>query len=207
MLHPAENSCYRENNKTNTSSEIYIMRTLKPCYILLLIIVSLFIQIELAVASSIEDLTIQIAITNNKSELSKLYTYRARTYTKAQEKELANKDYLKALGYNYAGWLMNEYGYFLYKKGDYKRAYVVAKKSVKDFPHTSGDALKLQQKAKKKYDVEYKKNNPETIVVSEQNIKRNQVTKYDLNKNKRPQKRGVITAKKAPSKSSPSGYS
>lgn len=183
------------------------MRVFKPCYILLLITVSLFIQIEYGVASSIEDLTMQIVTTKDKSELSKLYTYRARAYTKAKQKELANKDYLKALGNNYAGWLMNEYGYFLYKKKDYKRAYVVAKKSVKDFPHTSGDALKLQQKAKKKYDAEYKKNNPETIVVSEQNIKRNQVTRYDLTKNKQPQKRRVIKAKSSPSKSSRSGYS
>lgn len=183
------------------------MRMLKPCCTLLFIIVSLFIQIECAVAGSIEDLTIQIATTTNKSELSKLYTYRARAYTKAQQKDFANKDYLKALGYNYAGWLMNEYGYFLYKKGDYKRAYVVSKKSVEDFPHTSRDALKLQQKAKKKYDIEYKRNNPETIVVNEQNLKRNQVTKYDLNKNKQPQKMRLIKAKNPPPKSSSSGYS
>lgn len=149
--------------------------------------------------NNISQLTSQISACNNTKELASLYCHRARGHAQNKDIAKANQDYLSALKHDYSGWLMNEYALFLYKTGDYKRSYVVADKAIQDFPYMKNKIEKLKIRAKEKYDAWLAKENPETIVVSEQNLKRNQITRYDLAKKTGYKKMRVIKAKNQPS--------
>lgn len=98
-------------------------------------------------------------------KLAKLYCFRARQYAKQKDSANAESDYLTALGHDMVGWILNEFGYFLYHDGQYEKAYKVAIKTNSDFPQLSKDSNKLKSLAKAKYQEEYYKKNPPTIVI------------------------------------------
>lgn len=129
--------------------------------------------------AAIVALTKQITATPDGKPKAKLHLYRARHYAKLAEKVEANKDYQAALKYNYAGWIANEYGYFLYNCGEYGLAYKTAKKVIKDFPHLEHEATKLKKKAGDKFKKDYLAENPPVIVMDVE-VDPNRVTRHDL---------------------------
>lgn len=160
-------------------------------------------DIENAVASLNE----QIENGCTASELSRLHLYRARQYAKLGRKSAARQDYQAALKYNYAGWIANEYGYFLYHCGEYAKAYKTAKKVLQDFPQLSGEANRLKKQAGDKFKEQYFEENPPAIVMDVQ-VDPDRKTRHDLIRQQRPQKAvvykypSVTTASSAKSSSS-----
>ncbi|MFC1831145.1 hypothetical protein ACFL0S_03895 [Thermodesulfobacteriota bacterium] len=110
-------------------------------------------------------ITDQLATVDDPKEKAKLYCYRARNYAKAGEQVKAKDDYFKAINTSYEGWILNELGYFMYKSGEYEKAYNVADKVLTDFPQFNKEATKLKKQAKVKWDEEYLKANPPTITI------------------------------------------
>jgi hypothetical protein len=80
---------------------------------------------------------------------------------------------------SYEGWILNELGYFMYKLGEYEKAYNVADKVLTDFPHFEKKATELKKLAKVKWDEEYLKANPPTITIDTAPDP-NRVTRHDL---------------------------
>lgn len=152
----------------------------------------------------------QLETAANPKDTAKLYCYRARNYAKSGKIKEAKSDYFKALNTSYDGWILNELGYFMYKNGDYEKAYNISLKVLGDFPHLEKEAEYLKNQAKKMWDEEYKKKNPPTIIMdSEPDPSR--VTRHDLIQQS-PQKSGSNTyapptAKTKKTKSSSSGGS
>lgn len=127
----------------------------------------------------IDALNLQLDATTNPKEKAKLYCYRARNYEKSGNTEEAKKDYFRALNTSYDGWILNELGYFMYKHGEYEKAYNISLKVIDDFPHLKKEAEPLKIKAKKMWDDVYSKENPPTIIMdSEPDSHR--VTRHDL---------------------------
>ena len=129
----------------------------------------------------IKAITDQLTTVDNPKEKAKLYCYRARNYAIAGDQAKAKNDYFKALNTSYEGWILNELGYFMYKGGEYEKAYNVADKVLTDFPQFKKEATKLKNQAKVKWDEEYLKNNPPTITIDTAPDP-NRVTRHDLNR-------------------------
>lgn len=129
----------------------------------------------------IKVITDQLTTVDNPEEKAKLYCYRARNYAKAGDQAKAKNDYFKALNISYEGWILNELGYFMYKGGEYQKAYNVADKVMIDFPQFKKEATKLKNQAKAKWDEEYLKDNPPTITIDTAPDP-NRVTRHDLNR-------------------------
>ncbi|WP_163338847.1 tol-pal system YbgF family protein [Desulfopila sp. IMCC35008] len=127
----------------------------------------------------IQALTQQIASTPDGKPKAKLHLYRARHYAKLGQKIEANNDYQAALKHHYAGWIANEYGYFLFNCGEYGLSYKTAKKVIKDFPQFAQEATKLKKKAGDKFKEQYLEENPPEIVMNVE-VDPNQVTRLDL---------------------------
>lgn len=138
----------------------------------------------------------QIENAPNDTERSKYYCFRARNYTKIRDLDKAEQDYLAALDYAYSGWILNEYSYFLYRVGEYERAYRAAARVEQDFPHLKSEAGKIKKKAKSKYQEEYNAAHPPTILLDSK-VDPNRVTRHDLIKN-RGQKNTYLVAGKKP---------
>jgi tetratricopeptide (TPR) repeat protein len=136
---------------------------------------------------AIQALTKQISTTPDGKPKAKLHLYRARHYARLGEKVEANKDYQAALTYNYAGWIANEYGYFLYNCGEYGLAYKSAKKVMKDFPQFENEAKKLKKKAGDKFKEQYLEENPPEIVMDNETDP-NYVSRHDLIRKQQPKK-------------------
>lgn len=126
-----------------------------------------------------EAINTQLQNTANPKEKAKLYCYLARNYEKTQDIEEAKKNYFKALNTSYDGWILNELGYFMYKHGEYDKAYNISLKVLADFPHLKKDADNLRVKAEKMRNEEYAKLNPPTIIMDSQPDP-NRVTRHDL---------------------------
>lgn len=127
----------------------------------------------------IKVITDQLATVDNPKEKAKLYCYRARNYAKAGEQAKAKDDYFKAINTSYEGWILNELGYFMYKSGEYEKAYNVADKVLTDFPQFNKEATKLKKQAKVKWDEEYLKANPPTVTIDTAPDP-NRVTRHDF---------------------------
>ncbi|THB78771.1 MAG: hypothetical protein D6B25_03310 [Desulfobulbaceae bacterium] len=121
----------------------------------------------------------QIQEVDSEDEKAKLCCHRARNHLKLKDIETAEQDYLEALELSYSGWILNEYSYFLYRTGEYQRAYRASQKVLEDFPHLSGDAGKLKKIAYEKYQEEYREQNPITIIMDTP-ANTNRVTRHDL---------------------------
>ena len=127
----------------------------------------------------IKVITDQLATVDDPKEKAKLYCYRARNYAKAGEQAKAKDDYFKAINTSYEGWILNELGYFMYKSGEYEKAYNVADKVLTDFPQFNKEATKLKKQAKVKWDEEYLKANPPTVTIDTAPDP-NRVSRHDL---------------------------
>ena len=127
----------------------------------------------------IKVITDQLATVDNPKEKAKLYCYRARHYAKVGDQTKAKDDYFKALNASYEGWILNELSSFMYKGGEYEKAYNVADKVLTDFPQFKKEATKLKNQAKVKWDEEYIKANPPTITIDTAPDP-NRVTRHDL---------------------------
>lgn len=121
----------------------------------------------------------QVASAESDEERAKFCCFRARNYRKLKETDQAEQDYLEALDYDYAGWILNEYGYFLYRNGEYERAYRAAYRLNEDFPHFQDSALKLKNMARVKYQEAYNAANPPTIIMNSE-VDPYRVTRHDL---------------------------
>jgi tetratricopeptide (TPR) repeat protein len=121
----------------------------------------------------------QVASAESDEERAKFCCFRARHYLKLKETDQAEQDYLEALDYNYAGWILNEYGYFLYRSGEYERAFRAADRLKEDFPQFKNSALKLKDMARKKYQEAYYAANPPTIIMDTE-VNHDLVTRHDL---------------------------
>lgn len=121
----------------------------------------------------------QLTTVDNPKEKAKLYCYRARNKAKAGDQEEAIDDYLKAINTSYEGWILNELGHFMYKNGEFEKAYNVAEKVLVDFPQFKKEATKLKKQAKVQWYEEYLKANPPTITI-DNDPDPNRVTRHDL---------------------------
>lgn len=118
------------------------------------------------VQKTIDMITDQLETAGSDIDKAKLYCFRARNYHKLGEKDKAENDYLAALSNNYAGWLLVEYGFFLYHNEEYEKSYAVALKVLEDFPYLKADAKKLGSQSRDKYEEKYYEENPPTIVMN-----------------------------------------
>lgn len=123
------------------------------------------------------DKQIEMAVTDQ--EKAKLCCYKARNHRKLNQPDMAEQDYLEALELAYTGWILNEYSDFLYKTGEFERAYKAASKVIEDFPHLQEEASVTRDKAKAKYEEEYLAAHPPTIIMDTV-IDPNRITRHDL---------------------------
>lgn len=130
-------------------------------------------------SDTIKTINHQLQAADNKKERARLYCYRARNYAESGDNEQAKNDYLAALNSSYEGWILNELGYFMYKTGQYEKAYNVAVRVLKDFPYLQKEAGRLKTQAKQKWEEEYLKNNPPTISIDSRPDP-NRVSRHDL---------------------------
>ena len=121
----------------------------------------------------------QLTTVDTPKEKAKLYCYRARNYAKAGERVKAKEDYFNAINTSYEGWILNEFGYFMYNGGEYEKAYNIADKVLTDFPQFKKEATQLKKQAKMKWNEEYLKANPPTITIDTAPDS-NRVTRHDL---------------------------
>ncbi len=70
------------------------------------------------------DKQIEMAVTDQ--EKAKLCCYKARNLRKLNQPDMAEQDYLEALELANTGWILSEYSNFLYKTGEFERAYKAA---------------------------------------------------------------------------------
>lgn len=140
------------------------------------------VQVQAAqedIQGTIQLLDEQIASAGSDEERAKFCCFRARHYQKLKDNDQAEQGYLEALDYNYSGWILNEYGYFLYRNGEYERAYRAAHRLKEDFPHFNDSALKLKNMARVKYQAAYDAAHPPTIIMDTE-VDPNRVTRHDL---------------------------
>lgn len=141
---------------------------------------------------AISALTQQLSTTPAGKPKARLHLYRARHYAKLGQKVEANRDYQSALEHHYAGWIANEYGYFLYNCGEYGLSYKTAKKVMKDFPQFEKEARKLKKKAGDKFKEQYLEENPPEIVMNVE-VDPNRVTRLDLVRKQQANKSKIYT--------------
>ena len=121
----------------------------------------------------------QIESSTSAEERAKFCCFRARNYLKLKDIEQAEQDYLEALDTAYTGWILNEYTQFLYRNGEYERAFRAAHQLNEDFPQFKDSALKLKEQSRQKYQEEYQAANPPTIIMDSAPDP-NRVTRHDL---------------------------
>ncbi|WP_136809619.1 tetratricopeptide repeat protein [Desulfosediminicola flagellatus] len=136
------------------------------------------------IQSIIHTLDQQIDTAASTSEKAKLYCFLARNYSKIDNVEQARANYILALNTHKSGWLLNEYGYFLYRNGMYELAWRASQKVIEDYPYLKNEAKVLQDKAFAKFEKEYYEKNPPTIIMDTV-VDKNRVTRHDLVRNYR----------------------
>jgi len=139
----------------------------------------------------IDSLDEQIASSASADEKATLCCYRARNYVKLKDIDQAEQDYLEALEHAYSGWILHEYSYFLYRTGEYERAYRASLKVLEDFPQFEKSATKLKRMAFTKSQEEYNSVNPPTIIMNTE-VDPHRVTRHDLIRKLGPQKEATI---------------
>ena len=153
----------------------------------------------------IDSINAQLESIDDPKTKAKLYCYRARNHTKSGDHEKAKADYLKALNTSYEGWILKELGYFMYKLGEYEKAYNVSVKLLDDFPYLEQEATKLKTQAKNKWEEEYLKKNPPTITIDTVPDP-NRVTRHDMIQQTETSQRSKNSGGKQTNKSNRSGY-
>ena len=178
------------------------MQSIFVCSLLYLIV---FIFSSQPVASEdyqaiIDMLDIQIESATTNAEKAKLCCFKARNYMNNNKLDETEQGYLEALDYSYTGWILNEYSHFLYRTGEYERAYRAASKVEEDFPQFDKEAKSIKKKAKEEYQKEYLKANPPTILMNTE-VDLNRVTRHDLIRKVRAQSPTVVISNKSISSS------
>ena len=154
-------------------------KVLLTCFFFGVLVVSSHASTEQDTKAIIDMIDKQIDMAETDKEKAKLCCYKARNHRKLNQPDLAEQDYLEALELAYTGWILNEYSNFLYKAGEYERAYKAASKVIEDFPHLHKEASITRDKAKAKYDEEYLAAHPPTIILDSV-VDPNRVTRHDL---------------------------
>lgn len=144
------------------------------------------------VDDAVQAINEQLESAGDPQEKARLYCFRARNYAESGDLKQAQDDYLRALNASYEGWILNELGLFMYKIGEFEKAYNVSTRVLNDFPHLKKEAAKLQSQAKKKWEEDYLKNNPPTITLDGVSDP-HRVTRHDLINR---QKSGINQTKK-----------
>lgn len=143
----------------------------------------------------------QIESATTDVEKAKLCCFKARNHLNNNDLDETEQGYLEALDYSYTGWILNEYSRFLYRIGEYERAYRAASKVAEDFPQFDKEAKAIKKKAKEEYQKEYLEANPPTIIMNTE-ADRNRVTRHDLIRKARAQNQTVIVSNKTNTPSS-----
>ena len=107
----------------------------------------------------------QLAITDAPKQRAKLFCYRARNHYKAGNQKKAKDDYFNALNSSYEGWILHELGHFMFKTGEFEKAYNIADRVIADFPQFKEDAHKLKKQARQEWEEDYLRNNPPQIIL------------------------------------------
>lgn len=149
----------------------------------------------------IDMLNNQIESATTDAEKAKLCCFKARNHMNNNKIDETEQGYLEALDYSYTGWILNEYSRFLYRTGEYERAYRAASKVVEDFPQFEIEAQSIKRKAKEEYQKEYLEANPPTIVMNTE-VDPNRVTRHDLIRKAGSRNQTIIISNKSISKSS-----
>lgn len=113
----------------------------------------------------IKTISEQLSTIDAPKQRAKLFCYRARNYYKAGDQKKAKEDYFKALNTSYEGWILNELGYFMYKTGEFEKAYNIADRVITDFPQFNEEAHALKKQAKLKWEENYLRKNPPQITL------------------------------------------
>jgi Tfp pilus assembly protein PilF len=121
----------------------------------------------------------QIESAPTDAEKAKLCCFKARNHLNNKNLVETEQGYLEALDYSYTGWILNEYSRFLFRTGEYERAYRAASKVAEDFPQFEREAESIKRKAKQAYEKEYLEANPPTIIMNTK-VDPNRVTRHDL---------------------------
>ncbi|MBT8355859.1 MAG: hypothetical protein KJO60_15125 [Desulfofustis sp.] len=127
----------------------------------------------------IKKITEQLATIDAPKKRAKLLCYRARNYIKAGDQKKAKDDYFKAINTSYEGWILNELGHFMYKSGEFNKAYNIAQRVIADFPQFKDEANNLKKQARQKWEEDYWKNNPPQITIDSAPDP-NRKTRHDL---------------------------
>ncbi len=144
----------------------------------------------------------QIESATTDVEKAKLCCFKARNHLNNNKLDETEQDYLEALDYSYTGWILNEYSRFLYRIGEYERAYRAATKVEEDFPQFDKEAKSIKKKAKSEYQKEYLDAHPPTIIMNTV-VDPNRLTRHDMIRRARAQNQPVIFSNKSTSSSSP----
>lgn len=144
----------------------------------------------------IDMLDSQIESATTNVEKAKLCCFKARNHMNNNKLDETEQGYLEALDYSYTGWILNEYSRFLYRTGEYERAYRAASKVVEDFPQFEREAEPIKRKAKEEYQKEYLEANPPTIIMNTK-VDPNRVTRHDLIRKAGVRNQTVIPSKKS----------
>lgn len=121
----------------------------------------------------------QLQSADDPKEKARLYCYRARNQAKSGDVQKATDDYLAALNASYEGWILHELGQFMYKTGQYEKAYNVSVRVLNDFPYLKDEASLLKERSKRKWEEQELINNPPTITLDAVPDP-NRVTRHDL---------------------------
>ena len=148
----------------------------------------------------IDMLDSQIESATTDVEKAKLCCFKARNHLNNNKLDETEQGYLEALDYSYTGWILNEYSRFLYRTGEYERAYRAASKVAEDFPQFEKEAQSIKRKAKEEYQKEYLEANPPTIIMNTK-VDPNRVTRHDLIRRAGVRNQTVIPSKKSISSS------
>ena len=148
----------------------------------------------------IDMLDSQIESATTDVEKAKLCCFKARNHLNNNKLDETEQGYLEALDYSYTGWILNEYSRFLYRTGEYERAYRAASKVAEDFQQFEKEAQSIKRKAKEEYQKEYLEANPPTIIMNTK-VDPNRVTRHDLIRRAGVRNQTVIPSKKSISSS------
>jgi tetratricopeptide (TPR) repeat protein len=134
----------------------------------------------------IKTISQQLSTIDAPKQRAKLLCYRARNYYKVGDQKKAKEDYFKALNTSYEGWILNELGYFMYKTGEFEKAYNIADRVITDFPHFNEEANKLKSQARKAWEEDYLKKNPPLITLDSAPDP-NRKTRHDVIRQTKPE--------------------
>jgi len=114
----------------------------------------------------IEQLTREIAVTQNPAEKSRLHMFRARNYHNTGSLERAENDYDAALEYDHKGWIHLERSRFYLARNEFKQVVREATAAWKETPTLKSSAEKLIARAHKELKKKRRERNPREILLT-----------------------------------------